>query len=43
MTKRGATRKQSIGIALMLMGLIVTQYPELAAWTVGLIPGPQGL
>lgn len=36
-------KKQNIGIGIMLMGLIVAQYSELAAWLVGMILGVAGL
>ena len=36
-------KKQNLGIGLLLMGLIVAQFPELAAWMVGMVLGTAGL
>lgn len=36
-------KKQNIGIGLLLMGLIVAQFPELAAWMTGMMLGVAGL
>lgn len=36
-------RKQNVGIAMLLMGLIVAQYAELAAWMFGMMLGVAGL
>ena len=36
-------KKQNLGIGLLLMGLIVAQFPELAAWMVGMVLGTVGL
>ena len=36
-------KKQNLGIGLLLMGLIVAQVPELAAWMVGMMLGVAGL
>lgn len=36
-------KKQNVGIGLLLMGLIVAQYQEFAAWLFGMILGVAGL
>lgn len=36
-------KKQNLGIGLLLMGLIVAQFPELAAWMLGMVLGAAGL
>ena len=36
-------KKQNLGIGLLLMGLIVAQFPEFAAWMVGMVLGAAGL
>ena len=36
-------KKQNIGLGLLLMGNIVAQFPELAAWLFGMILGAAGL
>lgn len=36
-------KKQNVGIGLLLMGLIVAQYQELAAWLFGIMLGVAGL
>lgn len=36
-------KKQNFGIGLLLMGLIVAQFPELATWMVGVVFGVAGL
>ena len=36
-------KNQTFGLGLLLMGLIVAQFPELAAWMVGMMLGVAGL
>ena len=36
-------KKQILGIGLLLMGLIVSQFPELPAWMIGVVFGAAGL
>lgn len=36
-------KKQNIGLGLLLMGNIVAQFPELAAWLFGMMLGIAGL
>lgn len=36
-------KKQNIGIGLLLMGNIVAQFPELAAWLFAVMLGVAGL
>ena len=36
-------KKQNVGIGMLLMGLIVAQYQELAAWMFGMMLGVAGL
>ncbi|MBQ6719325.1 MAG: hypothetical protein IJN20_03115 [Oscillospiraceae bacterium] len=36
-------KKQNVGLGIMLMGLIVAQFPELAAWLTGMMLGVAGL
>jgi len=36
-------KKQNLGIGLLLMGLIVAQFPELPAWMIGVVLGSVGL
>ena len=36
-------KKQNLGVGLLLMGLIVAQFPELAAWMLGMVLGAAGL
>lgn len=36
-------KKQNIGLGFLLMGNIVAQFPELAAWLFGMMLGIAGL
>lgn len=36
-------KNHNLGLGLLLMGLIVAQFPELAAWMVGMMLGVAGL
>lgn len=36
-------KKQNVGLGLLLMGNIVAQFPELAAWLFGMMLGVAGL
>ena len=36
-------KKQNLGIGLLLMGLIIAQFPELPAWMIGMVFGAVGL
>lgn len=36
-------KKQNLGIGLLLMGLIIAQFPEFPAWMIGVVFGAAGL
>lgn len=36
-------KKQNVGISMLLMGLIIAQLPEFAAWMFGAMLGVAGL